>query len=94
MPYAIVSNNITGTHGNLKGSKLVNLSEQSAYRISIQLAGGVTSYIIGIGRHLYMDSFMSTDPRIDQCHDFDRHWSSLGINPGSLVKMPEHAEGG
>ncbi len=26
MPYAIVSNNISGTHGNLKGSKLVNLS--------------------------------------------------------------------
>ncbi len=27
MPYAIVSNTISGTHGNLKGSKLVNLSD-------------------------------------------------------------------
>ncbi len=26
MPYAIVTNNTSGTHGNLKGSKLVNLS--------------------------------------------------------------------
>ncbi len=26
MPYQIVRNNISGTHGNLKGSKLVNLS--------------------------------------------------------------------
>ena len=27
MPYAVVSNNISGTPGNLKGSKLVNLSD-------------------------------------------------------------------
>ncbi len=27
MSYVIVSNNISGTHGNLKGSKLVNLSD-------------------------------------------------------------------
>ena len=33
-PYAIVSNNISGTHGNLKGSKLVNLSDKSSIYIS------------------------------------------------------------
>ncbi len=35
MPYAVESNNIIGTHENLKGSKLVNLSDMYVYLCNI-----------------------------------------------------------
>ena len=38
MPYAIVSNNISGTHGNLKGSQLVNSSDKPLFGIGTTCA--------------------------------------------------------
>ena len=40
MPYAIVSNNTSGPHGNLKGSKLVNLSAECKCTLSVKWVKG------------------------------------------------------